>query len=174
MKLEERFENDSELGNPIVDESDWAPPTEQTPMRMGKQEKSATPRLPLVRQGGSQKASHVSPKMMLLKAQHAMKERVANDTKKTKKNKDGRGANSTKRRRLAVESDSDTTAESEAYEEQHAPKKKKGDGGKSLQRNAPKKKKSAKGSVRPQPQARHKKRGLESRSKRSREPRQSK
>ena len=28
MKLEERFENDSELGNPILDESDWAPPTE--------------------------------------------------------------------------------------------------------------------------------------------------
>ena len=27
MKLWERFENDIELGNPIVDESDWAPPT---------------------------------------------------------------------------------------------------------------------------------------------------
>ena len=110
MKLEERFENDSELGNPIVDESDWAPPTEHKPTKMEKQEKPAPPRPPPVPRGGSQKASHVSPKMMLLKAQHALKERVANDTKKTSKNKDGRGANSSKRKRLAVESDSDTTA----------------------------------------------------------------
>ena len=29
MKLEERFQNDSEFCDPIVDESDWAPPTEQ-------------------------------------------------------------------------------------------------------------------------------------------------
>ena len=84
---------------------------------------------------------------MLLKAQHALKERVANDTKKTKKNKDGCGANSSKRKRLAVESDSDTTAGSEAYEEKPATKKKKGDEGKSVQPNTPKKKKSAKASV---------------------------
>ena len=57
MKLEEKFENDSELGNLIVDESDWAPPTEQKPMKMEKQEKRAPPRpLPFL-QGGSQKAS---------------------------------------------------------------------------------------------------------------------
>ena len=84
-------------------------------MRMEKQEKP-TPRRPaLFMQGGSQKASHVSPKMMLLKAQHTLKERVANNTS---------GANSSKRKRLAVESDSDTTAESEAYEEKPATKKK--------------------------------------------------
>ena len=71
MKLEERFENDSELGNPIVDESDWAPPTEHKPMKMEKQKKPAPPRPPAVPQGGSQKASPVSLKMMLLKAQHA-------------------------------------------------------------------------------------------------------
>ena len=151
MKLEERFENDSELGNPIVDESDWAPPTEHKPMKMEKQEKPAGPRPPPFPQGGSQKASHVSPKMMLLNAQHALKERVANDTKKTKKKKDGSGANSSKRKGLAVESDSDTTAGSEAYEEKPATKKNKGDGGKSVQPNAPKKKKGAKASV-PQPQ----------------------
>ena len=151
MKPEEKFENDSELGNPIVDESDWAPPTEHKPMKMEKQEKPALPRPPPVPQGGSQRKSHVSPKMMLLKAQHALNERVANDTKKTKKKKDGRGAKSSKRKRLAVESDSDTTAGSEAYEEKPATKKKKGDGGKSVQPNAPKKKESAKASV-PQPQ----------------------
>ena len=61
MKLEEKFENNSELGNPIVDESDWAPPTEHKPMKMEKQEKPAPPRPPPVPQGGSQKASHVSP-----------------------------------------------------------------------------------------------------------------
>ena len=151
MKLEEKFENDSELGNPIVDESDWAPPTGHKPMKMQKQDKPAPPRQPPVPQGGSQKASHVSPKMMLLKTQHALKERVANDTKKTKKKNDGCGANSSKRKRLAVESDSDTMAGSEAYEEKPAPKKTKGDGGQSVQPNAPKKKKSAKASV-PQPQ----------------------
>ena len=151
MKLEEKFGNDIELGNPIVDESDWAPPTEHKPMKMEKQEKPAPPRRPPVPQGGSQKASHVSPKMMLLKAQHALKEPVANDTKKTKKKKDGRGANSSKRKRLAVESDSDTTAGSEAYEEKPATNEKEGDGGKSVQPNARKKKKSAKASV-PQPQ----------------------
>ena len=144
MKLEEKFENDSEWGNPIVDESDWAPPMEQKPIKIEKQEKPAPPRRPPVPQGGSQKASHVSSKMMLLKAQHALKERVANDTKKTKKKRDGRGADSTKRKRLAVESVSDTAAKSEAYQEKPAPKKKKGDGGTSLQPNAPKKKKSAK------------------------------
>ena len=68
MKLEERFENDSELGNHIVDESDWAPPTEHKPMKMEKQEKPAPPRPPPVPQGGSQKVSDMSPKMMLLKA----------------------------------------------------------------------------------------------------------
>ena len=151
MKLEETFENDSELGNPIVDESDSAPPTEHKAMKMEKQEKPAPPRPPPVPQGGSQKASHVSPKMMLLKVQHALKERVANDPKKTKKKKDGRGANSSKRKRLAVESDTDTTAGSEASKEKPATKKKKGDGGKSVQPNAPEKKKSAKPSV-PQPQ----------------------
>ena len=151
MKLEETFENDSELGNPIVDESDWAPSTEHKPMKMEKQERPTPPRSPPVPQGGSQKASHVSPKMMLLQAQHALKEHVANDTKKTKKKKDGRGANSSKRKRLAVVWDSDKTAGSEAYEEKPATKKKKGDGGKSVQPNAPKKKKSAKASV-PQPQ----------------------
>ena len=149
MKLEEKFENDGELGNPIVDESDWAPPTEHKPMKMEKQENPAPPRPPPVPQEGSQKASHVSPKMMLLKAQHALKERVVNNTKKTKKKKDGRGAESSKRKRLAV--DSDTTAGSEAYEEKPAQKKNKGDGGKSVQPKAPKKKKSAKASV-PQPQ----------------------
>ena len=138
MKLEEKFENNSELGNPIVDESDWASPTEHKPMKMEKQENPAPPRPPPVPQGESQKASHVSPKMMLLKAQHALKERVANDTTKTKKKKDGRGANSSKRKRLAVESDSDTTAGSQAYEEKPATKKRKGDGGKSVQPNAPK------------------------------------
>ena len=151
MKLEETFENDSELGNPIVDKSDWAPPTEHKPMEMEKQEKPAPPRPPPVPQGGSQKASHVSPKMMLLKAHHALKERVAKDTTKTKKKKDGRGANSSKLKRLAVESDSNTTAGSEADEEKPATKKEKGDGGKSVQASAPKKKKSAKASV-PQPQ----------------------
>ena len=95
--------------------------------------------------------SHVSPKMMLLKAQHALKERMANDTKKTKKKKDGRGANLSKRKRLAVELDSDTTARSDAYEEKPATKRRRGDGGKSVQPNAPKKKKSAKASV-PRPQ----------------------
>ena len=53
MKLEEKFENYSESGNPIVDESDWAPPTEQKPMKMEKQEKPALPRPPPVPQGGS-------------------------------------------------------------------------------------------------------------------------
>ena len=43
MKLEGKFENDGELGNPIVDESDWAPPTEHKPMKMEKQEKPAPP-----------------------------------------------------------------------------------------------------------------------------------
>ena len=134
MKLEENFESNSELGNTIVDESDWEPPTDQKPMKMEKQEKPAPPRPPPVPQGGSPKASHGWTKMMLLKTQHALKERVANDTKKTKKKKDGCGANSSKRRRLAVESDSDTKAKSEAYEEKPATKKKKGDGDKSVQR----------------------------------------
>ena len=151
MKHEEKFENDGELGNPIVDESDWAPPTEHKPLKMEKQEKPAPPRPPPLLQGGSKKASQISPKMMLLKAQHALKERVANYTKITKKKKDGRGANSSKWKRLAVESDSDTTAGSGAYEKKPATKKNKGDGGKSVQRNALKKKKSAKASV-PQPQ----------------------
>ena len=114
MKVEETFVNHSELGNPIVDESDWAPPTEQKPMETEKQEKPPLPRPLPVPQGGSHKASHVSPKMMLLKVQHTLKELVANDMKKTKIKKDGCGANVTKRKRLAVESDSDTTAESEA------------------------------------------------------------
>ena len=100
MKLEERFENDNELGNPIVDESDWATPTEHKPMKMEKQEKPAPPRPRPLPQGGSQKASHVSPKMMLLKAQHALKERVANDTKKTKKKKDVVGQTRAKGRDL--------------------------------------------------------------------------
>ena len=43
MKLAETFENDSELGNPIMDESDWAPPTEHKTMKMEKQEKPAPP-----------------------------------------------------------------------------------------------------------------------------------
>ena len=64
-------------------------------MKMEKQEKHASPRPPPVLQGGSQKASHVSPKMMMLKQQQTLKEGLAiNDTKKTKKKKDGRGANS--------------------------------------------------------------------------------
>ena len=50
-----------------------------------------------------------------------------------------------------MESDSNTTAGSEPYEEKPTTKKKKGDGGKSVQPNAPKKKESAKASV-PQPQ----------------------
>ena len=62
-------------------------------MKMEKQEKPAPPRPRPVPQGGSQKASHMSPKTMLLKAQHALKERVASDTKKTTKKKDWRGAN---------------------------------------------------------------------------------
>ena len=129
-------------------------------MKMVKQEKHAPPQPPPVPQGGSQKASHVSPKMMLLKAQHALKDRVAiNDTKKTKKEKDGRGVNTTKQKRLAVELDSDTTTEGEAHEEKPALKKKKGDGGKSLQPNAPKNKKNAKANVSPQPQARQENEG---------------
>ena len=168
MKPEEKFENDSELGNPIVDESDWAPPMEHKPMKMVKQEKSAPPRPPPALQGGSQKASHVSPKMMLLKAEHALKERVANDTKKTKKKKDGCGANSSKQKRLAVESDSDTTAGSEAYEEKPATRKEKGDGGKSVQPNAPKKIKKRKG------ERTTTARGPETRSKRREEPKRSK
>ena len=43
MKLEETFENDSELGNPIVDESGWAPTTERKPNNIEKQEKPAHP-----------------------------------------------------------------------------------------------------------------------------------
>ena len=39
MKLEETFDYDTELGNPIVDENDWALTTEQKPIRMEKQEK---------------------------------------------------------------------------------------------------------------------------------------
>ena len=124
-------------------------------MKMEKQEKHPPPRPPPVLQAGSQIASHVSPKMMFLRVQHALKERVGtNDTKKTKKKKDGRGVNSTKQKRLEVESDSDTTTESEAHEEKPSPKKKKGDGGKSLQSKAPKKKKNAKAKKPPQPQAR--------------------
>ena len=159
MKLEERFENDSELGNPIVDDSDWAPPTEQKPMKMEKQEMAASPRPAPVPQGGSKKACHLSPKMMVLQAQHALKEFVANDTKKTKKKKDGRRANPIEWNRLAVESDSDTTTKSEAYEEKPDPKKKKGDGGKSLQGTAPKKKKNAKANVPQQLQARQENEG---------------
>ena len=56
MKVEERFENDSELGNHILDESNSASPTEQKPMKMEKQEKHTSPRPPPVPQGGSQKA----------------------------------------------------------------------------------------------------------------------
>ena len=158
MKSEEKLENESildgELGNPIVDESDSAPTTEQKPMKMGKQEKHAPPRPPPVQQAGRQKAFHVSPKLMLLKAQHALEERVATkDTKETKKKKDWRGANSTKRKRLEVESDSDTTTESEAHEEKPATKKTKGYGGKSLQPKEPKRKKKAKEKVPSQPQA---------------------
>ena len=160
MKLEERFENDRELGNPIVDESDWAPPTEQKPMKMEMQQKHALPRPPPGPQGGSQKASHVSPKMMMLKPQHALKQRVAiNDTKKTKKKKDGRWVNATKQKRLAVESDSDMTSEGGAHEEKPASKKKNGDGGKSLQPKAPKKREKAKASIPPQPQARQENEG---------------
>ena len=84
---------------------------------MEKQEKHAPPRPPPVQQGGCQIASHMLPKMMLLKAQHPLKQLVAiNDTRKTKNKKDGHGVNSTKRKRLALESDSDTTAEREAQE----------------------------------------------------------
>ena len=72
---------------------------------------------------------------------------------------DGRGLNCTKRKRLAVQSDSDTTAESEAHQEKPAPKKKKADGGKSLQPNMPKKKKNAKANVPPQLQAKQKNEG---------------
>ena len=50
-----------------------------------------------------------------------------------------------------MESDSNTTAGSKAYEKKPATKREKGDGGKSVQPNAPEKKKSAKASV-PQPQ----------------------
>ena len=57
-----------------------------------------------------------------------------------------------------MESDSDTTAGGEAYEEKPATRKKKGDGGKSVQPKAPKKTKSSKASV-PQPQARHESEG---------------
>ena len=96
--------------------------------------------------------------MMLLKAQHALKEPVAtNDTKKTKWKKDRCGANSTKRQRLEVESDSDTTTETEAHKEKPPPQKKKEDEGKSLQLKAPKKKKNAKANVPPQLQARQEK-----------------
>ena len=56
MKLEERFENYSELGNPIVDESDWAPTTEQEQMKMEKQGRHAPPRPPPIPQGGSTKS----------------------------------------------------------------------------------------------------------------------
>ena len=155
LKLEETFENNSDMGKCNVDESDWAPTTEQKPMKMEKQEKHAPPQPPPVRQGGSQKTSDVSPKMILLKAQHALKAGVAsNDTKKTKRKKDGRWVNSTARKRLAVESDSDTRAESEAHEGKPAPKKKKGDGGKSLQPNAQEKKGNTKANVPPQLQAR--------------------
>ena len=59
MKLEERFENDSEFRNPVVDETDWAPTTEQKPMKMEKQEKHATRQPPPVPQRRSQKASHL-------------------------------------------------------------------------------------------------------------------
>ena len=171
MKLEERFENDSESGNPIVDESDWAPTTEQKPMKMEKQEKLAAPRPPPVLQGGSKKASHVSPKMMLLKAQHALKERVdIIDAKKTKKKEDRRGVNFDKRKRLVVEFDSDTTAECEAHEEKPASKKKKGHGGKSLQQNAPKKKKYAKANVPPQLHARQEDEGMNQDAKREESP----
>ena len=159
MKLEETFENDSELGNPIVGESDWAPTTQQKPLKMLKQEKRTPPEPPPVPQGGSQKASHLSPKMMLPQAQRALKERVANNINKTKKKKVGVGANSTKQKRLAVELDSDTTAKSEAYEAKPAPKTKKGDGGKSLLPNAPREKKNAKANVPPQPQARQENEG---------------
>ena len=90
MKLEETIENESildgELGNPFVDEIDSAPTTELKAMKMEKQDKDAPPRPPPVPQGRNQKASQVSPKMMLPKVQHALKERVAtNDAKKTKK-----------------------------------------------------------------------------------------
>ena len=121
-------------------------------MKMEKQEKHPSRWPPPVPQGGSQKASHVSSKMMLLNVQHALKERVATtDTKQTKRKKDGHWVNSAKRDRLAVESDSDTTTESEAHKEKPASKKEKGDRGKSLQPNAPKKKKNAKANVPPQP-----------------------
>ena len=150
MNLGENFENNSELGNPFVDESVSRPITGKQPIKREKQQKHAPPRPRPVRQGGSLKASHVSPKMMLLKAQDALKERVAtNNTKKTKKKKDGRGANSTKRKRLEVESDSDTTTESEAHEAKPSVKEKIGDEGNSLQPKAPKKKENAKAKVQP-------------------------
>ena len=102
MKLQERIENDSELDRPVVDESDWAATMELTPMKMEKQEKHIPPRPPPVPHGGSQKASHKSPKMMLLKAKDTLNQRVAiNDTKDTKKKKDGREVNSTIRDRFA-------------------------------------------------------------------------
>ena len=52
-----------------------------------------------------------------------------------------------------MESDSDTRIKSEAHEENSAQKKKKGDGGKSLQPKAPKKKKNPKATLPPEPQA---------------------
>ena len=62
--------------------------------------------------------------------------------------------NSTKRERLVVELDSDTTAESGAHERKPTPKKRKGDESKSLQPDAAKKKKNAIANVPAQPQAR--------------------
>ena len=64
------------------------------------------------------------------------------------------GQTLSKRKRLVVKLYSNTTSESEAHEEMPAPRKKKGDGGKSLQPTEPKKKKNAKANRPPQPQAR--------------------
>ena len=48
MKLGEKFDYDTELGNPIVDEIDWALTMEQKPIKMEKQEKHTPPRRPPV------------------------------------------------------------------------------------------------------------------------------
>ena len=158
MKLEETFENDSELGNPIVDERGWAPPTEHKPMKMEKQEKPAPP--PATARSARRKPKSV-PRVTKndvaqgpTRIQGACGQRHEEDQEEERRG----GAKSSKRKRLAVESDSDTTAGSEAYKEKPATNKKKGDGGKSVQPNAPKKKESAKVSV-PQPQARHESEG---------------
>ena len=59
MKLEERFENDSELAHPVVDESDRAPPTEHKPMKIEKQKKPAPP--PATARSARRKPKSVPP-----------------------------------------------------------------------------------------------------------------